>query len=46
VLDRVGDAVILAGLGLWALDGYDARGVPVLTVATTATTSRMGIGCC
>jgi 1L-myo-inositol 1-phosphate cytidylyltransferase / CDP-L-myo-inositol myo-inositolphosphotransferase len=35
VLDRVGDAVILAGLGLWALDGYDARGVLVLTVAAT-----------
>jgi 1L-myo-inositol 1-phosphate cytidylyltransferase / CDP-L-myo-inositol myo-inositolphosphotransferase len=35
VLDRVGDAAILAGLGLWALDGYDARGVLVLTVAAT-----------
>jgi 1L-myo-inositol 1-phosphate cytidylyltransferase / CDP-L-myo-inositol myo-inositolphosphotransferase len=35
LLDRVGDAAILAGLGLWALDGHDARGVLVLTVATT-----------
>jgi 1L-myo-inositol 1-phosphate cytidylyltransferase / CDP-L-myo-inositol myo-inositolphosphotransferase len=35
VLDRVGDAAILAGLGLWALDGHDARGVLVLTVAAT-----------
>jgi hypothetical protein len=34
-LDRVGDAAILAGLGLWALDGHDARGVLVLTVAAT-----------
>jgi choline kinase/phosphatidylglycerophosphate synthase len=33
VLDRVGDAAILAGLGLWALDGHDTRGVLVLTVA-------------
>jgi 1L-myo-inositol 1-phosphate cytidylyltransferase / CDP-L-myo-inositol myo-inositolphosphotransferase len=33
VLDRVGDAAILAGLGLWALDGHDAQGVLVLTVA-------------
>jgi hypothetical protein len=32
-LDRVGDAAILAGLGLWALDGHDARGVLGLTVA-------------
>jgi phosphatidylglycerophosphate synthase len=36
VLDRVGDAAILAGLGLWALDGHDTRGVLVLTVAATA----------
>jgi 1L-myo-inositol 1-phosphate cytidylyltransferase / CDP-L-myo-inositol myo-inositolphosphotransferase len=36
VLDRVGDAAILAGLGLWALDGRDARGVLALTVAATA----------
>jgi len=35
VLDRVGDAAILAGLGLWALDGHDARGVLVLSVAAT-----------
>jgi 1L-myo-inositol 1-phosphate cytidylyltransferase / CDP-L-myo-inositol myo-inositolphosphotransferase len=35
VLDRVGDAAILAGLGLWALDGHDARGVLGLTVAAT-----------
>jgi 1L-myo-inositol 1-phosphate cytidylyltransferase / CDP-L-myo-inositol myo-inositolphosphotransferase len=35
LLDRVGDAAILAGLGLWALDGHDARGVLVLTVAAT-----------
>jgi choline kinase/phosphatidylglycerophosphate synthase len=33
VLDRVGDAAILAGLGLWALDGHDAQGVLTLTVA-------------
>jgi len=33
LLDRVGDAAILAGVGLWALDGHDARGVLVLTVA-------------
>src|SRR5215207_8985628 len=33
LLDRVGDAAILAGLGLWALDGHDARGVLVGTVA-------------
>jgi hypothetical protein len=25
VLDRVADAAILAGLGLWALDGHAAR---------------------
>jgi hypothetical protein len=36
VLDRVADAAILAGLGVWALDGNDARGVLVLTVAATA----------
>jgi 1L-myo-inositol 1-phosphate cytidylyltransferase / CDP-L-myo-inositol myo-inositolphosphotransferase len=36
VLDRVGDAAILAGLGLWALEGHDARGVLALTVAATA----------
>jgi choline kinase/phosphatidylglycerophosphate synthase len=36
VLDRVGDAAILAGLGLWALDGHDAPGVLALTVAATA----------
>jgi 1L-myo-inositol 1-phosphate cytidylyltransferase / CDP-L-myo-inositol myo-inositolphosphotransferase len=35
VLDRVADAAILAGLGLWALDGHDARGVLALTVAAT-----------
>jgi CDP-L-myo-inositol myo-inositolphosphotransferase len=36
VLDRVGDAAILAGLGLWALDGHAPQGVLVLTVAATA----------
>jgi len=36
VLDRVADAAILAGLGLWALEGHDARGVLVLTVAAAA----------
>jgi len=35
VLDRVGDAAILAGLGVWALDGHASRGVLVLTVAAT-----------
>jgi 1L-myo-inositol 1-phosphate cytidylyltransferase / CDP-L-myo-inositol myo-inositolphosphotransferase len=35
VLDRVGDAAILVGLGLWALDGHAPRGVLVLTVAAT-----------
>jgi phosphatidylglycerophosphate synthase len=35
VLDRVGDAAILAGLGLWALDGHDPRAVLALTVAAT-----------
>jgi choline kinase/phosphatidylglycerophosphate synthase len=35
LLDRVGDAAILAGLGLWALEGHDARGMLVLTVAAT-----------
>jgi phosphatidylglycerophosphate synthase len=36
LMDRVGDAAILAGLGLWALDGHGPRGVLVLTVAATA----------
>jgi choline kinase/phosphatidylglycerophosphate synthase len=36
VLDRVADAAILVGLGLWALEGHGARGVLVLTVAATA----------
>jgi 1L-myo-inositol 1-phosphate cytidylyltransferase / CDP-L-myo-inositol myo-inositolphosphotransferase len=36
VLDRVGDAAVLAGLGLWALAGHAARGVLALTVAATA----------
>jgi choline kinase/phosphatidylglycerophosphate synthase len=36
VLDRVADAAILAGLGLWALDGHDARIVLALTVSATA----------
>jgi CDP-L-myo-inositol myo-inositolphosphotransferase len=36
VLDRVADAAVLAGLGLWALEGHGARGVLVLTVAATA----------
>jgi choline kinase/phosphatidylglycerophosphate synthase len=36
VLDRVADAAILAGLGLWALHGHDARMVLALTVAATA----------
>jgi 1L-myo-inositol 1-phosphate cytidylyltransferase / CDP-L-myo-inositol myo-inositolphosphotransferase len=35
LLDRMGDAAILAGLGLWALDGHHARGVLALTVAAT-----------
>jgi hypothetical protein len=35
LLDRVGDAAILAGLGLWALAGDDPRGMLVLTVAAT-----------
>jgi 1L-myo-inositol 1-phosphate cytidylyltransferase / CDP-L-myo-inositol myo-inositolphosphotransferase len=35
VLDRVADAAILAGLGLWALDGHDPQGVLALTVAAT-----------
>jgi CDP-alcohol phosphatidyltransferase-like enzyme len=30
VLDRVGDAAILAGLGLWGLNGHGPRGVLVL----------------
>jgi 1L-myo-inositol 1-phosphate cytidylyltransferase / CDP-L-myo-inositol myo-inositolphosphotransferase len=36
VLDRVADAAILAGLGLWALDGHAPRPVLALTVAATA----------
>jgi phosphatidylglycerophosphate synthase len=36
VLDRVGDAAVLAGLGLWALEGHAPRTVLVLTVAATA----------
>jgi 1L-myo-inositol 1-phosphate cytidylyltransferase / CDP-L-myo-inositol myo-inositolphosphotransferase len=36
VLDRVADAAIVAGLGLWALGDHDARGVLALTVAATA----------
>ena len=36
VLDRVGDAAILAGLGLWALNGHGPEGVLVWTVAATA----------
>jgi 1L-myo-inositol 1-phosphate cytidylyltransferase / CDP-L-myo-inositol myo-inositolphosphotransferase len=36
VLDRVADAAILAGLGLWALGGHGAQGVLALTVAATA----------
>jgi 1L-myo-inositol 1-phosphate cytidylyltransferase / CDP-L-myo-inositol myo-inositolphosphotransferase len=35
VLDRVGDGAILAGLGLWALDGRAPEGVLVLSVAAT-----------
>jgi len=35
VLDRVADAAILAGLGVWALDGHDTRTILVLTVAAT-----------
>jgi 1L-myo-inositol 1-phosphate cytidylyltransferase / CDP-L-myo-inositol myo-inositolphosphotransferase len=35
LLDRMGDAAVLAGLGLWALDGHDPRGVLGLTVAAT-----------
>jgi phosphatidylglycerophosphate synthase len=35
VLDRIGDAAILAGLGLWALRGHDPSGVLALTVAAT-----------
>jgi choline kinase/phosphatidylglycerophosphate synthase len=35
LLDRVGDAAILAGLGLWALDGHAPEGVLGLTVAAT-----------
>jgi choline kinase/phosphatidylglycerophosphate synthase len=36
VLDRVTDAAILAGLGVWALDGHAPRTVLALTVAATA----------
>jgi choline kinase/phosphatidylglycerophosphate synthase len=36
VLDRVADAAILAGLGVWALDGHAPRTVLALTVAATA----------
>jgi phosphatidylglycerophosphate synthase len=36
VLDRIADAAIVAGLGLWALEGHGARGVLTLTVAATA----------
>jgi CDP-L-myo-inositol myo-inositolphosphotransferase len=36
VLDRVGDAAILAGLGLWAVEAHDPRVVLALTVAATA----------
>jgi len=35
LLDRVGDAAILAGLGLWGLDGHDDQRVLTLTVAAT-----------
>jgi phosphatidylglycerophosphate synthase len=35
VLDRLADAAILAGLGLWTLDGHDPRVVLALTVAAT-----------
>jgi 1L-myo-inositol 1-phosphate cytidylyltransferase / CDP-L-myo-inositol myo-inositolphosphotransferase len=35
LLDRVGDAAILAGVGLWALDGRSPEGVLVWTVAAT-----------
>jgi choline kinase/phosphatidylglycerophosphate synthase len=35
VLDRVGDGAILAGLGLWALNGHGPEGVLVWTVAAT-----------
>jgi phosphatidylglycerophosphate synthase len=35
LLDRMGDAAVLAGLGLWALDGHDTRAVLALTVAAT-----------
>ncbi len=36
VLDRVADTAILAGLGVWALEGHGARMVLALTVAATA----------
>jgi 1L-myo-inositol 1-phosphate cytidylyltransferase / CDP-L-myo-inositol myo-inositolphosphotransferase len=35
VLDRIGDAAIMAGLGVWALRGHDPAGVLALTVAAT-----------
>ena len=35
LLDRVGDAAILAGVGLWALNSHGPRGVLVWTVAAT-----------
>jgi len=35
LVDRVGDGALLAGLGLWALDGHDPRGVLGLSVAAT-----------
>jgi hypothetical protein len=47
LLDRVGDAAILAGLGLWALDGRAPEGVLVWTVAaTTGALLSMAGGCC
>jgi phosphatidylglycerophosphate synthase len=35
LLDRVADAAILAGVGLWALDGHSSMDVLVLTVSAT-----------
>ena len=35
LLDRVGDTAILAGVGLWALDGHSSTDVLVLTVSAT-----------
>jgi 1L-myo-inositol 1-phosphate cytidylyltransferase / CDP-L-myo-inositol myo-inositolphosphotransferase len=35
LLDRVGDVAILAGAGLWALDGHAPEGVVVWTVSAT-----------